>query len=90
MQGLAGWSAREDRKRVLIAFFELSIKIHTQTVPASHRALPEDLGGARGGPRSAPTSWTAPTEMSRHGKGVNLESKPCALRGWEEMQGGRH
>ena len=74
MQGLAGWSAREDGTRVLIAFFDLSIKIHTQTVPASHRALPEDLGGGRGGPRSAPTSWTAPTEMSRCGKGVKAST----------------
>ena len=60
MQGLAGWSAREDRKGGLVAFFGLSIKIHTQTVPASHRALPEDLGGGSGGPRSAPTSCVVP------------------------------
>ena len=54
----------------------LSTKIHTQTVPGSHRALPGDLGGGRGEPRSAPTSWTAPTSGSRVGKGVKKTSRP--------------
>ena len=70
MQGLAGWSARRRGKRGLRTFFGLSIKIHTQTVPGSHRALPGDLGGGRGEPRSAPTSRTAPTSGSRCGKGL--------------------
>ena len=43
----------------------------TSTVPGSHRALPGDLGGGRGEPRSAPTAWTAPTSGSRIRKGVN-------------------
>ena len=44
---------------------------HHQAVPASHRALPGDLGGGRGGRPSAPTPWTAPTSGSRIRKGVN-------------------
>ena len=40
---------------------------HHQAVPASHRALPGDLGGGRGGRPSAPTPWTAPTSGARDG-----------------------
>ena len=43
-------------KQMCDAFFSLRtfVKLH-HTVPGSHRALPGDLGGGRGGPRSAPT-----------------------------------
>ena len=70
MQGLAGKRAERQKMLRCGPFFGLSIKIHTQTAPGSHRALPGDLGGGRGEPRSAPTSRTAPTEIFRQGKGV--------------------
>ena len=51
------------RKKGVRTFFGLSINIHTQTVPGSHRALPGDLGGGRGEPRSAPTSACCMSHM---------------------------
>jgi len=87
MQGLAGKRAERQKMLRCASFFGLSIKIHTQTVPGSHRALPGDLGGGRGEPRSAPTSRTAPTEIFRQGKGVKSTPRPDEVQPTAKIPG---